>query len=190
MRTLLLQRRRRRSGPLQEPDLVETVAVGGVGVAGHDERIVDTHGGGVQELHHGADLVYDGHLVGGASEGPVQSKNCEEQSKTKQKTFKHSPHSNYKRSLHNWRSGYKCNVTPRVSAANRTRILLQNPQPCVYGRGRPDLDEDFAVGRLRRLGLVLRGKEIGHSNVMRHHRAGFVGAHHCDDGERHSQVVS
>lgn len=90
MRTLLL---RRRSGPLQEPDLVETVAVGGIGVAGHDERVVDAHAGGVQDLRHGVDLVNDGHLVGRASEGPVQSKSCK---KTKQ-----TPHSNNRRLMHN-----------------------------------------------------------------------------------------
>lgn len=38
---------RSRSGPLQEPDLVVTVAVGRVGVAGHDERVVDARAGGV-----------------------------------------------------------------------------------------------------------------------------------------------
>lgn len=64
----------RRSGPLQEPDLVVTVAVGGVGVAGHDERVVDAHAGGVQELRHGVDLVDDGHLVRGAGEWPGRSK--------------------------------------------------------------------------------------------------------------------
>lgn len=57
-------------GSLQEPDLVETVAVGGVGVAGHDERVVDAHAGRVEELRHGIDLADDGHLVGGAGEGP------------------------------------------------------------------------------------------------------------------------
>lgn len=72
----------RRSGPLQEPDLVATVAVGGVGVAGHDERVVDTHAGGVQELRHGVDLVDDGHLVGGASEGPGRCKSCKKQKNT------------------------------------------------------------------------------------------------------------
>lgn len=152
--------------------------MGGVGVAGHDERVVDAHARGVQELRHGVDLVDDGHLVGGAGEGPAQSKSCKLQKKQKKPTT------------------FKLQVVPAYIAAasimrqNRTRILLQNPQPCIYGRGRPDLNEDFAVGRLWRLGLVLRRKEIGHSDVMRHHRVSFVGAHHCDDGKRHSQVVS
>lgn len=35
------------SGSLQEPDLILTVAVSRVGVAGHDERVVDAHGMGV-----------------------------------------------------------------------------------------------------------------------------------------------
>lgn len=119
--------------------------------------------------------------------GPVKDLHKAKVVKNKNKK---TTHSNYRRSLHNWHRSCEWNATPRVSVVNRTRILLQNPQPCVYGRGRPDLDEDFTVGRLWRLGLVLRGKEIGHSNIMRHHRVGFVGAHHCDNGERHSQVVS
>lgn len=41
-----------------------------VGVAGHDERVVDAHGRGVQQLRHGVDLVDDGHFVGGTSKRP------------------------------------------------------------------------------------------------------------------------
>lgn len=51
-----------------------TVAVGRVGVAGHNERVVDAHARGVEDLRHGVDLVDDGHLVGGAGEGPGRSK--------------------------------------------------------------------------------------------------------------------
>lgn len=53
--------------------------MGGVGVAGHDKRVVDAHGRGVQELRHGVDLVDDGHLVGRAGERPAQTKSCKKQ---------------------------------------------------------------------------------------------------------------
>ena len=53
-----------------EPDLVLAVGVSGVGVARHDEGIVDTHTWRVQNLCHGADLIHDGHFVGGSSERP------------------------------------------------------------------------------------------------------------------------
>ena len=52
---------------LQEPDLVSTVGVSGVGVASYDERIVNTRIGSVQHLGHGTDLVDDGHLIGGST---------------------------------------------------------------------------------------------------------------------------
>lgn len=55
---------------LQEPNLVLSVRHRRVGVAGHDERVIHMRGGGVEHFRHGADLINDGHLVCGASEGP------------------------------------------------------------------------------------------------------------------------
>ncbi|KAK0153378.1 Fanconi anemia group M protein [Merluccius polli] len=56
--------------PFHEPDLVLAVSVSGVGVARHDEGIVDTHTWRVQNLGHGVDLIHDGHFVGGSNERP------------------------------------------------------------------------------------------------------------------------
>jgi len=58
---------------LHEPDLVLPVDVSGVGVARHDEGVVDAHARRVQDLGHGADLIDDGHFVGGSGERPETS---------------------------------------------------------------------------------------------------------------------
>lgn len=58
------------SAALQEPDLILTVAVSRVGVAGHDERVVDAHTWGVQQLSHGVDLTDDGYFISGAGKPP------------------------------------------------------------------------------------------------------------------------
>lgn len=60
----------RPSASLHEPDLVLAVAVSGVGVASHDERVVDANTRRVEQLCHGVDLVNDGHFIGGTGKGP------------------------------------------------------------------------------------------------------------------------
>lgn len=60
----------RPSASLQEPDLILAIAVSWVGVAGHDEGVVDAHARGIQQLRHGVDLVNDGHFVSGTGESP------------------------------------------------------------------------------------------------------------------------
>lgn len=63
-------------------------------------------------------------------------------------------------------------------------------RPRVHGGGGPDLDEDLAVGRSRRLGLMLGRKVIRNGDVTGHDGAALVCAHHCDDGERHTQIIA
>lgn len=62
--------------------------------------------------------------------------------------------------------------------------------PCEYCSGRPNLYEDLAVSRLWGLGLMLSREEICHSDIMRYHWLVLICAHHCDDGECHSKIVS